>query len=106
MPKIVNAPKCDPAKVFVTFVLLVLCVILTYLIAREVFKMMTKKNNVDVPVQATVVYEHMTPMQETYGKTRCFDCQRQIGASGNPSSCFSCDRQLGPNPDTCFSCKK
>ena len=25
------------------------------------------------------------------GKSRCFDCEKQAGSRGNPTSCFSCN---------------
>lgn len=106
MPKTVIAPKCEPGQAIVTFLLLVMCIILTYLILRYFLTMMNKPRTVleSVPLTNPVQMDRSFAVTQTYGKSRCFDCESQIGSSGNPSSCFSCDKTIGPNPDTCFDC--
>ncbi len=112
MPKkIVDAPKCNLGKALVTLVLLVLCLVLAFLIIRHSVKMLSSSDSTEqyAPTQQSmhlVNSERILAVPETYGKSKCFDCEKEVGAGGNPSSCFSCDRQVRPNPDTCFSCQR
>jgi hypothetical protein len=42
------------------------------------------------------------PQLGGYGKTRCFDCEREAGEQGNPTKCFDCEPY---STVRCFDCE-